>query len=129
MGNRLTLEEQLRKAEARDRKIYTENILRVVEGERTPKLCREVRDASTFVILDAERLFTEIMRNEDNGHPTPEKYIRKLENASAFAYLIGRNLIEVQKHRHLGIFKRTVIVPKYITISDSNDIEKYKNYL
>ena len=67
--------------------------------------------------MDVERLSEKIMKDYGNGHPTKERHIRKLKNAPAFAFLINRNLIEVQEQPYFfGILKRTVIIPKYITM-------------
>jgi len=112
MGNRLTLEEQVDRAKVRDRTIYSEIILKAMDGEKTPGLYNALDDAPIFVGRDAIRLFAKIMRDEDNKHPTPEKYIRNSENLSAFVYLFLQNLVDIQEHRYLGIFKRRVIVSK-----------------
>jgi len=55
------------------------------------------------------RLLAEIMTDHDYGHPTPVRYIRKPENAPAFAYLVLLNLVGIQECPYLGIFKKKVI--------------------
>ena len=112
MDNRPTLEEQLCRAKVRDRIIYSKIILRALDGEKTPELYDALDDAPIFVERDAKRLFAKIMRDEDNGHPTPEKYIRNSENLSAFIYLFFQNLVEIQEYRYLGLFKKIVVVSK-----------------
>lgn len=110
--SRPTLEEQLDRAKVRDRTTYSKIILRAMDGEKTPELYETLDNPPIFVERDAISLFAKIMRDEDNGHLTPEKYIRTSENLSAFIYLFFQNLVDIQEHRYFGIFKRRVVVSK-----------------
>lgn len=112
MDNRPTLEEQLSRAKIRDSKIYGKIILRVMNGEKTPELYDALDNVPMFVERDAKKLFAEIMRDEDNKRPTPEKYVKNSENLFAFLYLFFQGLVDIQEHPYLGIFKRRVIVSK-----------------
>ena len=112
MDNRLTLEEQLLMAKARDIKIYIGNVLRGIDGKETPELYDELNNPPISIIRDAERLFAKIMEDEDNGHPISRRYMGKLENISAFVYLLIQDLINIQEQRYFGIFKRDVVVTR-----------------
>ena len=110
--SRPTIEEQVNRAKVRDSKIYGKIILRAMNGEKTPELYNALDDPPMFVERDAKKLFAEIMKNEDNGRITPEKYIKNSENLFAFLYLFFQGLVDIQEHPYLGIFKRRVIVSK-----------------
>ena len=112
MGDKPTLEEQLEKTKNNDKIEYLVNVVRVIRGERTPELKNDLYNPPLFIRRDAEKLFEKIMEDEENGHPTTERYIRKLENLAAFAYLLFSNLVDVKEKASLGIFKRKVIVSK-----------------
>ena len=112
MDERLTLEEQIRKAKIEGRMDYAGNMLRVMEGERSEELHHRLNNPSTFVRQDATRLLAEIMADYEMGKYTPAEYVRKPQNSAAFAYLAFLDLVEVQEHPYLRIFKRKVIVPK-----------------
>ena len=107
--SRPTIEEQL----LIERMVYAGKMLGKISREKVLELYRGLDDAPILIVRDAERLFAEIMENEENGCITLEKYIKNLENLSAFMYLVKSDLIEVQEHRYFfGIFKRRVIVHK-----------------
>ena len=112
MDYKSTLEEQLHKAKNGDRISYAERMLRLVEGEKTPELYDELCNPPIFVRRDATRLLAEIITDNEDGNPTTAMYVRKPENAPAFAYLVALNLVDVQEQPYLGLFKRKVIVPK-----------------
>ena len=108
---RETLEEQIAKAKAEDKREYAQKMLRALQGERTKELYDELAKPPMFVDRDAVRLLSEIMAGYENGEPVTAKYVRKPENAPAFAYLAFLQTVKVEERRCYLFFKRKIIVP------------------
>ena len=108
---RETLEEQVAQAKAEDKRDYAQRILRVFQGERTKELYDELAKPPMFVDRDAVRLLAEVMAGYEDGEPVTARYVRKPENASAFAYLAFLQAVKVEEQPCYLFFKRKIIVP------------------